>query len=187
MRQIVQLGGHLDARRPAADDGDVEQGGGKGRGAGRQGGFFEEVEEEFADCHGVGDIFEEERVGGDARGGEGVWATAGGDNQIIVCDVKRLVADVGGGGRGGVEGGHAVCGAGAEGDGDDVCLVIVDTGAGFGTDGFFGEVEVEEATGGGGEQRRVGACASRGDDGDAVGGGREVGGEVETRPARADY
>ena len=57
MRQVVELGGHLDARRSAADDSNVEKGGSDGRGAGWQGGFFEEVEEEFADCHRVGDIF----------------------------------------------------------------------------------------------------------------------------------
>ena len=116
MRQIVQLGGHLDARRPAADDGDVEEGSGECRGAGRQGGFLEEVEEEFADCHGVGDIFEEERMGGNARGGEGICAAAGGDYQMVIGDVKGLVADVGGGGRRGIEGGYAVRGLGAEGD-----------------------------------------------------------------------
>lgn len=113
-------------------------------------------------------------MGGDTRGGEGVGAAARGDDQIIIGDVKGLVADVGGGGRGGVEGGYAVRGAGAEGDGDDVCFVIFDTGARFGTDGFFGEVEVEQTAGGGGEEGRVGACASRGDDGYAVGGSAEV-------------
>ena len=126
-------------------------------------------------------------MGGDARGGEGIWAAAGGDYQIIIGDVKGLVADVGGGGRGRVEGGYTVRGAGAEGDGDDVCFVIFDAGAGFGADRFFGKVEVEEAAGGRGEERRVGACASRGDYGYAVGGSREIRGEVETGPAGADY
>lgn len=64
--------------------------------------------------------------------------------------------------------------------------MIFDRGAGFGTDGFFGEVEVEETAGGGGEEGRVSGCSSRGDYGDAVGGSAEVGGEIETGPARAD-
>ena len=122
-------------------------------------------------------------MGGDARGGEGVWTTTGCDYQIIIGDVKRLVADVGGRGRWRVEGGYAVRGAGAEGNRDDICFVVLDRGAGFGADGFFGEVEVEEAAGGGGEEGRVGACAPRGDNGYAVSGSGEVRGEVETRPA----
>ena len=124
-------------------------------------------------------------MGGDARGGEGIRPAAGGDYEIIIGDVEGLGTNVIRGG-GGFKGRQAVGGLGVEADGDDVRLVVCDAGARLRADRFFGEVEVEETAGGGGEQGRVGAGASRGNYGYAVGRSVEVGGEIETGPAGAD-
>ena len=54
-----------------------------------------------------------------------------------------------------IEGRGAVESFGGEGDGCDVCFEKA-AFAGFAADGLFGEIEIEEAAGGGGEKRGVG-------------------------------
>ena len=182
LRQVVQLSRHLDPRRPAAHDRHMQQ---LLHPLGRRVGqtrLLQQVEEHFAHLHRVAHILHEQRVLRDAWRAERVRHAPGRDDEDVVLELEprqRLVRVV-------VECRRACTSFPAKVDPRDVGFDEAEGGAGFGPHGVFGEVEVEEAAGGGGEERGVGRRAAGRDDGHGVFGRGDALGDVEAGPAGAN-
>lgn len=182
LAQVIKFGGEFDTCGSAADDGDVQQ---LARAFGRdvrQRGLFEKIEERFADFHRVGDVFDEDGVGVDTGGVEGVGHASRRDGEVVVLDVEFIVCER----RVLVECRSAAAGFGIEVDIQDIGLDEAQGTARFRADGFFGKVEVEQAHGGGSQEGGICRCATRGDQGHVVGLEIDVLGHVEASPAGAD-
>ncbi len=90
MYEVGELSAHLDARGPAADDGEGQEVADAFLGHAGQAGRLEALHDAGAKVARVGDLFEEEAVLARPGGVEGVFGGADGDDEVVVGDCELL-------------------------------------------------------------------------------------------------